>query len=186
MNVLLISIAVATLGVDYGWKRLPDGGSEYIIQLNQQTLDALRDGQPIQSDVMPEAGKVRSFRIVVGDEKLSRDKPLDKPTSQTAVLDPPRLAPNPLLPNTAVKPLAGRQTTYTQPEKNTTKDKPKPPSTPKTVAEQPAKPWLPFTLTLFGLFASLGANAYLGWISWGYRQRCRNVNEEMQSPSAPD
>jgi len=173
MNVLLISIAVATLGVDYGWKRLPDGGSEYIIQLNQQMLDALRDGQPIQSDVMPDAGKVRSFRIVVGDEKLSRDKPLKKPTSQTAVLEPPQLPPNPLLPNSAVKPLAGRQTTYTQPELNTTKDEPKPPPPPKAAAEQPAKPWLPFTLTLFGLFASLGANAYLGWISWGLRRRRR-------------
>ncbi|MCD4728192.1 MAG: hypothetical protein K8R46_11050, partial [Pirellulales bacterium] len=173
MNVLLISIAVATLGVDYGWKRLPDGGSEYIIQLNRQTLDALRDGQPIQSDVMPDAGKVQSFRIVVGDEKLSRDKPLRKPTVQTAVVKPPQLPPNPLLPNAAVKPLAGRQATYTQPEKNTAKDKPKPPSPPKAVAEQPAKPWLPFTLTLFGLFASLGANAYLGWISWGLRRRRR-------------
>ena len=171
--MLLISIAVATLGVDYGWKRLPDGGSEYIIQLNRQTLDALRDGQPIQSDVMPDAGKVRSFRIVVGDEKLSRDKPLQKPTAQTAVVEPPQLPPNPLLPNPAVKPLAGRQTTYIQPEKNTAKDEPKPPSTPKATAEQPAKPWLPFTLTLFGLFASLGANAYLGWISWGLRRRRR-------------
>ena len=173
MNVLLISIAVATLGVDYGWKRLPDGGSEYIIQLNQQTLDALRDGQPIQSDVMPDAGKVRSFRIVVGDEKLSRDKPPEKPAAQTAVLDPPQLPPNPLLPDPAVKPLAGRQTTYTQPEKKTTTDEAKPPSTPKAATEQSAKPWLPFTLTLFGLFASLGANAYLGWISWGLRRRRR-------------
>jgi len=153
MNVLLVSIAVATLGVDYGWRRLPDGGTEYIIQLDRLSLDALRDGQPILSDVPPAAGEVRSYRIVVGDEVLPRDTPTKKP-------------PQPLAPDPTIKPLAGRQTSYVQPD-----DKP-PPAT-KAAPEQSAKPWLPFTLTLIGLFASLGANVYLGWISWGLRQRRR-------------
>ncbi len=160
MNVLLIAVAAASLGVDYGWTRLPDGGSVYTIQLNRQTLDALRDGQPIESDVMPEAGAVRSFRIVVGDEKLAREKP-------------PQLPPRPLLPDQAAKPLATNQTTFTQTENKPTVEETLRSTASKAAPEQPAKPWLPFTLTVMGLFASLGANVYLGWISWGLRRRCR-------------
>ena len=52
---------------------------EYIIQLDPQSLDALRAGQPIQSDVPPGAGEVRSYRIIVGTEKLRRDMPPEKP-----------------------------------------------------------------------------------------------------------
>ena len=37
------------------------------------------------------------------------------------------------------------------------------------------KPWLPFTLTLCALFASLGGNLYLGWISWDIRNRFREI-----------
>jgi hypothetical protein len=37
----------------------------------------------------------------------------------------------------------------------------------------PAQPSPPWTLTILGLFASLGANVFLGWITWGLRRRCR-------------
>jgi hypothetical protein len=116
-----ICFAAAALGINFGWQRLPEGGMEYIIQLDPQSLDALRAGQPIQSDVPPAAGEVRSYRIIVGTEKLRCDVPPEKP---------------------------------------------KPPP-------EPTRPWLPMTLTLFGLFASLGANAFLGWVSLGLRRRCR-------------
>ena len=66
MNALLISIAVATLGIDVGWQRLPEGGMQYIIQLDPQALEALRAGQPIESDIPAGAGEVRSYRIIVG------------------------------------------------------------------------------------------------------------------------
>ena len=164
---------MTTLGVDYGWTRLPDGGSVYTIQLNRQTLDALRDGQPIESDVMPEAGAVRSFRIVVGDEKLAREKPPEKPAAPSVVAGPPHLPPNPLLSNPTVKPLTASQATYAQTERKPPTEEPTPAPASKAAPDQPAKPWLPFTLTVMGLFASLGANVYLGWISWGLRKRCR-------------
>ncbi len=73
MNALLISIAVATLGIDYGWQRLPEGGMQYIIQLNPQALEALRAGQPIESDIPAGAGEVRSYRIIVGKEQLPHE-----------------------------------------------------------------------------------------------------------------
>jgi hypothetical protein len=125
MNALLVAIAVATLGIDVGWQRLPEGGMMYIIQLDPQTLEALRAGQPIESDIPAVAGEVRSYRIVVGQARLPREAPPSKPS-------PP--AP-----------------------------------------EEPAKPWLPMTLTLIVLFASVGANVYLGWIVVEFRRRCRGL-----------
>jgi hypothetical protein len=81
MNTLTICLAAATLGVNFGWQRSPEGGMEYIIQLDPQSLEALRSGQPVQSDIHPGAGDVRSFRIIMGTgaEKLQRDTPPEKP-----------------------------------------------------------------------------------------------------------
>jgi hypothetical protein len=115
MKLLALCMATAVLGVQVGWQKLPEGGMEYIIQFDSQTLEALKAGQPVQSDIPPGAGDVRSYRIVVGTERLPRDTPPEKP--------------------------------------------------------KPSGPWMPMTLTLFGLFASLGANVYLGWIVWGLRRR---------------
>jgi hypothetical protein len=41
------------------------------------------------------------------------------------------------------------------------------------VSKEPAKPWLPFTVTAVALVFSLGGNLYLGWITWETRQRFR-------------
>ena len=120
MNTLLIYVAAATLGFQYGWERLPDGGMEYIIQLDSAAIDALRDGQPLRSAIPSDAGEIRAYRIVMGPGKPKRETPLPKPAPV-----------------------------------------------------EPAKPWLPLTLTILGLFASLGANVFLGWIAWGFRRRCQ-------------
>jgi hypothetical protein len=153
MNTLLIySVIVATLGIDVGWQRLPQGGMEYIIQLDPQTLDALRAGQPIQSDIPPSAGEVRSYRITVGKAMLPRDTPL---------LTPPRVQPH-----------TGQPAIFEEPESKAPAAKPQPPAATKSPPEESPRPWLPLTLTLLGLFGSLGANVYLGWIAWGFRQRC--------------
>ncbi len=144
MNSLLISIVAATLGWQYGWQPLPEGGTEYIIQLDDEAIAALRGGQVIQSDIPSGAGEVRSYRIFVGNKKLPHD----------AV--PPR-------PATPSKP----------PVENTSK-------------QEPAKPWLPLTLTLLGLFGSLAANVYLGWLAIDFRRRCLampNLSAGMQNPS---
>jgi hypothetical protein len=123
MNPMLIYIAAATLGFQVGWQPLPDGGMEYIIQLDAAALDALRDGQPLGSAVPSEAGEIRAYRIVMGagKDKLPRKAPPPKPT-------PPESA-------------------------------------------EPVQPPLSWTLTILGLFASLGANVFLGWIAWGFRRR---------------
>lgn len=115
MNAVLIYVAAATLGVQVGWQRLPEGGMEYIIQLDQASLDALRDGQPIQSDVLAKAGQIRSYRIQLGTGELKQETPPEN------------------------------------------------------------EPWLPMTLMLLGLFASVGANIFLGWIVCGLRRRCKTA-----------
>jgi len=47
------------------------------------------------------------------------------------------------------------------------------PTLPPTTAKTPARPWGWLTLAVFGLFASLGCNVYLGWIAWDYHRRYR-------------
>ncbi len=153
MYSLLVCLAATTMGIDYGWQQMPDGGGmQYIIQLDPQNLDALRDGQAIESDVPSAAGQVRSYRIVVGRKKLPQDTP------------PPSLPP--VTPG-AAKPLAEHRATFIEPPTTAAS----PPSPPAKTAEpeKVEKPWLPLTLTLLGLFASLGGNLYLGWIAWDAR-----------------
>ncbi|MCE5267616.1 MAG: hypothetical protein LLG00_07005 [Planctomycetaceae bacterium] len=150
MNSLSISIAVAALGItsNYGWQPAPQGGTEYIIQIPPESLAALRDGQALASDVRPEAGEIRSFRVVLGTGSLPQSTPMPRKTS---LVERPKVE--------AAKPPV---------------EKPKAePAAPSKMPVEPAKPWLAMTLTLFGLFASLGANVFLGWVAMELRQRCR-------------
>ena len=149
MTSLLVYVAAASLGIiQYGWQPLPEGGMEYIIQLDSHALDALRDGQPLQSDIPAAAGEIRSYRIVMGTGTPTRRNPPPRP----AAIPPISVKPTPAaLPAPPVK------------------------ATP-TVPDAPAKPWLPLTFTLLGFFASLVANLFLGWIAWGFRRRCQNAS----------
>ncbi len=131
MNPLLICIATATLGFQVGWERLPDGGMEYVIQLDAAAIEALRDGQTLHSAIPADAGEVRAYRIVMGTGRPRREAPPPKPApppAKSSPVEPPR----------------------------------------------PAQSSFPLTLTILGLFASLGANVFLAWIAWGFRRRCQN------------
>jgi hypothetical protein len=175
MNALLISIAVATLGIDYGWERLPEGGMLYIIQLKPEELDSLRAGQRLESDVPRAAGEVRSYRIVVGRGLLPHDAPPPSVTPPEKALPVASRVAEPALPTIIApnaKPLSGERASFEEPAKPAT-DNPQSKPAAKPAPQEPAKPWLPLTLTLFGLFGSVGANAYLGWIVLELRQRCR-------------
>lgn len=43
------------------------------------------------------------------------------------------------------------------------------------------KPWIAFSLTLVGLFLSLGGNCYLAWVAWGQRTKYRALLEKLRS-----
>ncbi len=172
MYAFMLCVAAAAVGIDYGWERRTEGGVEYIIQLDPQTLDAMRAGEPIGSDIRPEAGEVRSFRIVVGAKPLPRETP----PKTTAPKTPDRkesqpTAPHALPPDPGGKPLSERPAIFVEPQDTAAAGKPQPNPAPEAQSEKPATPWLPLTFTLFGLFASLGANVYLGWIVRDCRQR---------------
>ena len=144
MNTILIYVAAATLGWQTGWRQLPEGGMEYIIQLDSAALDGLRAGRAITSYVPSDISEVRSFRVVMGTGTPRRDLP------------PIKLPP----PNVAVeKPAAA-------PPKIVEKPAPAPPQ-----PETPPEPKLPWILLLLALFASIGANLFLSWITWGLRQQ---------------
>jgi hypothetical protein len=75
MNGAAWLLALATLGVDYGWQLDKDGQLEYIIQIPPTQLETLRDRpEGISSSIPPEVVRhVKRFRIVVGSEPLPKD-----------------------------------------------------------------------------------------------------------------
>jgi len=72
----IVGLAVAVLGIDVGWQPLPEGGVQYLIQIEPHMLDTLRSGEPLQSDVPPQVARdVRAYRISVGSGPLPRELP---------------------------------------------------------------------------------------------------------------
>jgi hypothetical protein len=181
MSMLLMCLAAAAVGIDVGWQRIPEGGGmEYIIQLDPQTLEALRGGQAIQSDIHPGAGEVRSYRIVVGKQQLPRESPPPPPPTPKATtprandrIESQPAAPKTLPSDPGGKLLAERAVAFTEPDSTAATGKPQPKAATEAQPEKPARPWLPLTFALLGLFGSLSANVFLGWIAWDSRQRCR-------------
>jgi hypothetical protein len=92
MNTLLIVLAAATLGIDAGWQRLPDGGMEYIIQLDARAIEALQAGEQLRSDIPTEAGEIKAYCIKLGAETLPRETPPPKAVETPATPPPPQPA----------------------------------------------------------------------------------------------
>ena len=179
-------IAAAAFGSDVGWQQLPEGGTEYIIQLSPYELDALRRHRPVESDVPRSAGEVRAYRIIVGTGILPREAPPPRPVYHA----PPASRPTGGWPAFSAEPdgnardkapaarvatagsTGSAATTVGQANRGA-----------RTSAEAP-KPWLWLTATLMGLFASLGSNVYLGWIALDLRRRCRRLMTRRSSAGA--
>jgi hypothetical protein len=174
MPIMTVCLAVATLGIDVGWQPMPEGGTQYIIQLSPQELDLLRRGGELGSDIPPKAGDVRAYQIVVGTKSLPRQAATVAPKPPEVKLhEEPlasRLAPPTLKPDVTARSIAEKPTAFFGQETPLAKQ-PSPAAEP--TSPSPGKPWLPLIVTLFALFASLGGNVFLGWIAWDSRQRCR-------------
>ena len=74
MNSALVLIAMSVVGIDYGWEVTATGEQEYIIQLEPELLNRLRDGEVVTSEILPEVRGVRKFRIQVGTGSLPKRK----------------------------------------------------------------------------------------------------------------
>lgn len=72
MNGFAVLLTMAVVGIDYGWQPTRDGQLEYIIQIEPNLLDSLKNGQDIVSEIRPEARNVRRFRIHVGTGTVPR------------------------------------------------------------------------------------------------------------------
>ena len=200
-------IAAVLLGIDVGWKPLPEGGTEYLIQIEPNLLETLKSGEPILSDVPPYVKDVRSYRITVGTGELPRELPPESGVggqgpevsgpspSHPLIASPPHpftpspfAPPNPLEPDPGGKPITAQQAVRLQPADAT----PKPDSKlePEATAEKQsqeeaqARPWKPLILTLLGLFASLGTNGFLLWIAADFRNRYRALLRRMGDTAA--
>ena len=165
MYALMLCVATAAAGINAGWERMPEGGMQYIIQLDPPTLEKLQAGTAIESDIPPNAGEVRSFRIVVNTKKLPRETPL--PAATTPKAAEPRAPDHRDSQSVAPAIFVEQQRTAAPADQQ----QPKKAADPEP--EKPPTPWLPLVFTLMGLFASLGANVFLGWVAWDSRRQWR-------------
>ena len=186
-------LATAVLGIQVGWQPLPKGGVQYIIELSPEAMESLRSGESIESDIPlpPEVlREVRSYRIFLHNkEQGHKELPQQLPSKPAAA--PDRLPPNP-----ASRPLPEQTTAFDQPSSTTagTASNAAGPARAETAVSStaamtssaatgsgaaaqpsPEKPWLPLWLTIVALFASLGANFFLAWITWDARTRYRTL-----------
>ncbi|HYW80007.1 MAG TPA: hypothetical protein VE890_10550 [Thermoguttaceae bacterium] len=75
MGSALVCIAAALLGVDARWPPLPDGGLQYVIQIEPQVLKRLESGaiEAVGSEVPPTLDDIRAFQIVIGTQRSAMD-----------------------------------------------------------------------------------------------------------------
>jgi len=196
MYWLVMCVPGLTLGVDVGWQPLPEGGMEYIIQIEPELLEALGRGEQVQSDIPPQVGDVRAYRILVGNQPVPRKLP------ETAPATPPLPGPSspgpshtsgtpgeprPLPVDPQGHPITERPAAFLQTAGATPAEQPGPE---KSAAEKSRAdshsptPALPVVLLSIGLFASLGGNVYLGWIGWEARRRWRALLDSTRSDPA--
>jgi hypothetical protein len=209
-----IWLTVATLGVDVGWQRLPEGGVQYLIQIPPATLDALKAGEAIESDIPPTLKDIRSYRITVGNKPLSRDvvtsetKPglgtsqfdFSRPMGSSSIAGgPPSTTPWPtspspsaftpmphtLAPEPTGKPLAERPASFLEPAASKPEAKPAPTATAEPLPAK-ATDYLGtyLTVSLVALSGSLAWNGYLLWMLREARRRYRLLLERTGATEA--
>ncbi|MEX0714573.1 MAG: hypothetical protein WD278_19710 [Pirellulales bacterium] len=90
----LLFMPTAACGVEYGWQPVAGGGIEYIIQIEPEMLDALKEGDDIFSDLPPATANIRGYRITVGTGKLPHHgEPLPVETPDETDARPSAAAP---------------------------------------------------------------------------------------------
>lgn len=163
MSPLVVLFAASVLGIDVGWQPLPEGGVEYIIQIPPQTFEVLKPGEPVQSRVPDEVKDIRQCRIIIGRGPLPRQLP-PQAAAQSAT---------PVFPHSVGKGFPGQPQAASPPN-----------GSEETGASQLSEPthsagsttsWWLMIGTLVALFASLGANVYLGWLTWELHHRCQTA-----------
>jgi hypothetical protein len=193
----MLCVAAVALGTDVGWQPLPEGGMEYVIHLDPQTIGLLRTGVDIPSDIPANLKNLRRLRITSGNAVLARKMPAE------AVSGPafPAVPKEPLLR------VSGSQRTshlfldtlfppyhpvsVRPPEVQTESPREDRLRTeaarvleeirPKPTAETPlaGQPPVSWTLTVGALIGAGAAAIFLAWIAWEYRIRYHRLLKQL-------
>jgi hypothetical protein len=199
----VLCVAAVALGIDVGWQPLPDGGMEYVIQLEPQTVDLLRSGVEIPSDIPAYLKDLRRLRITVGNAALARKIPAEAVSGPAFPTSPggpfPRLSlkqrashlfldalfppyhPVSVRPpevRTEVRPRSGNAGRGTEGGGGGTEDAGRGTGLrQKPAGERPLaeQPPVSWTLTVGALIGAVAAAIFLAWIAWEYRIRYRRL-----------
>jgi hypothetical protein len=192
---LLLAVAVAAVGIDYGWDPHPGGGLVYIVQIEPHLIDRLKEGKDISSDIPANVKNIRSFRFTVGSGELPRiyEPPVTTdPDNDLSPLSPPELAkpaeaPHDTGPSDTPRELPwkdGTEDGVTPAMFQGTEPTPVLPETPEPTAKpdnaepDPPSPWLLATLAI-GLMGTSAGMIFTSWTAWDYRGRYRRVLEKL-------
>ena len=92
--MLALAMGTALLGIDVGWQPIEEGGLEYIVQIDPETLARLKPGDELATGIRPVLRDVRRYRIVIGKGPLPRIALPERPASPNG--SEPRPVPVPL------------------------------------------------------------------------------------------
>ena len=76
-------------GIEFGWTQLPDQRVEYIIQLDDRAVEALKNGQPLTSSIPPQVQQADRIRIQYGSDSLDKPVLARKPQAAGGTFHPP-------------------------------------------------------------------------------------------------
>ena len=188
MTAIAFFAAATLLGINVGWQPTPDGGVEYIIQIPPGRSSRFAPARRFKATSRPRCsakcgpiGSSSATRRCRGScpcirpwnrrHWRRRKSPAERAAEAAA-------APAPLPPNPASKPMIGQPAVFVEPAP-ARKELARGSKTRRgDSSPSAAKPWLPLWLTAVALFASLGANVYLGWIAIDVRRRWRTLVEK--------
>ncbi len=180
MSGTVLAATVLALGISTGWEKLPDGGYQYIIQIEPEALDSLKSKKAIYSDILPSLRGIRSYEIRIGTDPLPHD---GTPPPESAVVNT-MAPPKPLSPDPTGRPV-GSQPEQTAVFLENAPGESGPTATAPAPDKEPEKPWPVFMLVLAGLLGSVSGNLYLGWITWETRSRYRRLLRQSSGGERP-
>src|SRR3954469_23828586 len=69
MIPVLLLVASTSMGVDFGWQPVAGGSFEYMIRIDPQMIEFMKQGEPYISDIPPTLRNIQKIRIMVGTEE---------------------------------------------------------------------------------------------------------------------